>query len=335
MKFRVLVAGMFSLLTTAGLALAADLSLEEFQSRYSAPAVSGINGKLEFGYLSVNTTTPAGNTDADGEFVRGALTLPVGQQFGFQLDAGVSELDGSRFTGIGGHFFWRNPNTALIGIYAHHIDLGELNSQTTRVGAELEWYHKNASLELFAGLDTLESSFGRNDFFAGEAVAAFYPNENLRLSAGVRRTFDETRGLAGIEYLPDTSSGIAPSLFAKAEFGSGDTTVSAGIKIYLGKETKSLIRRHREDDPQIRLDVAAGSAAKCLDTVESEALGGEMIVNNLKTFTVQPLAQVKLPSAINARCRWLQCPTNFRPCIRNQLIFEPVSGGSLSGLRII
>lgn len=294
MKFRVLVAGMFSLLMTAGLAMAADLSLEEFENRYSAPAVSGINGKLEFGYLSVDTTTPAGNTDADGEFVRGALTVPVGQQFGFQLDAGLTELDGSRFIGIGGHFFWRDPETALIGLYAHHIDLGELNSQTMRVGAELEWYHKKTSLELFAGLDTLESPFGRNDFFAGEAVAAFYPNENLRLSAGVRRTFNKTRGLAGVEFLADTGSGIAPSLFAKAEFGSGDMTISAGIKLYFGSKTKSLIRRHREDDPQIRLDAAAGSAVNCLNNVETEALGGEMIVNDLKTFTVQPLAQVRL-----------------------------------------
>jgi len=44
--------------------------------------------------------------------------------------------------------------------------------------------------------------------------------------------------------------GVMTSLFAEGRFGEGDFHgVWAGLRFYFGQKDKSLIRRHREDDP--------------------------------------------------------------------------------------
>ena len=50
------------------------------------------------------------------------------------------------------------------------------------------------------------------------------------------------------------------SLTADARIGEdGFASISAGIKMYFGGESKSLMRRHREDDPPNRaVDVFSG-----------------------------------------------------------------------------
>ncbi|MBX9827399.1 MAG: hypothetical protein K2Y27_20700 [Xanthobacteraceae bacterium] len=37
--------------------------------------------------------------------------------------------------------------------------------------------------------------------------------------------------------------------FAESRLASGDSSVWAGLRMYVGQKSKSLIRRHREDDP--------------------------------------------------------------------------------------
>jgi uncharacterized membrane protein len=65
------------------------------------------------------------------------------------------------------------------------------------------------------------------------------------LEIGLRSSDEHTQGHAGAEYLTKFH-GLA--LFADGAMGDGYEHVLAGVRVYFGKD-KSLIRRHREDDP--------------------------------------------------------------------------------------
>jgi hypothetical protein len=247
---------------------ASEVSQDQQLSSYSGAAVSGLNGSLEFGYLHSDPDTPFLRGDTDGAFTQGALSVPISQQFGFQLDAGVADLDGASTKGVGGHLFWRDPSRGLIGIYSHYLDLDN-GFDSTQVGVEAEVYSGPFSLEIFGGRDTLDTPFGDADFFNGEATVGYYMNDNLRLSGGLVHSFDETKGKVGFEMLTGkrrTSSAV----FANAEFGNDVTTIMAGIKVYFGNESKSLIRRHREDDPAPKLVNDITNAISCANNIGSQ-----------------------------------------------------------------
>jgi hypothetical protein len=49
------------------------------------------------------------------------------------------------------------------------------------------------------------------------------------------------------------------SLFVEAQFGENDyATVFGGVKFYFGSDNKSLMRRHREDDPRNQIPELTG-----------------------------------------------------------------------------
>jgi hypothetical protein len=104
------------------------------------PAVSALNGKLSV----------QGGADNDLPAYRaiGSLSLPLGTEFGFQADGLVGSLD-DRFEGaFGGHLFWRNPDFALLGVYANYgyaDRLGGIEAATAAAEAELYWNRFTAS----------------------------------------------------------------------------------------------------------------------------------------------------------------------------------------------
>ena len=92
---------------------------------------------------------------------------------------------------------------------------------------------------------------------------AFYPVENFRLALGASSVADFESGHATAEYLLDA---MPVSLKLKGEVGENKfTAVTAGVSFYFGGDspTKTLMRRHREDDPRNKvLDIfGAGAAA--------------------------------------------------------------------------
>lgn len=106
-------------LALAGTASAADMQ-EPVEVSTSKPAVSGFNGKLEFGYLHFN---PEGLDSAGGAYGIGSFSAPVGERFGIQVDAGFARVDANPDISIGGiglHGFWRDPDVALLGLYGHY-----------------------------------------------------------------------------------------------------------------------------------------------------------------------------------------------------------------------
>lgn len=202
------------------------------------PAVSGLNGKLEAagGYIE--------DLDDGTRFHGvGTLSFPLGCMFGAQLDVGAGDLDGTDFWGVGGHFFTRDPESYLLGVHAQYIDLDGFD--IFRIGPEAELYLGNITLSAFAGLEDAE---GLSDDIIVNAEAAYYFTEDFKISGGYRRFLDIDAGAVGFEFQPGL--GFPVSLFADAMFGSDDyTSIMGGIRIYFGGEDKSLMARHRQDDP--------------------------------------------------------------------------------------
>ncbi|MCD0503359.1 hypothetical protein [Bordetella petrii] len=242
------------------LVAAASLGTAPAKSQESLPAVDGLSGKL-----GASGSTADGNTSVG---VEGAITFPLGHRFGMQLDLGAGRIETSQdgnsgYQGAGAHFFWRDPSKGMIGIeagYAHVDAYGGVDTYT--VGVEAERYWDKLTLAGVMGMAdgghaTVSTSQGRfrhdveREFVAGPRLT-WYPDDNLALSAsGSVAGGDYAAGL-GAEFGLASESSYQPSLFARAIMNEGgEVYAMAGINIYFGQRSKSLIRRHREDDPPI------------------------------------------------------------------------------------
>jgi hypothetical protein len=228
-----LISGTLAAGLLSSTALAADI-----EQPGCVPAVSGLNGKLEGagGYIE--------DLDDGGRFHGvGTLSFPLGCLFGAQIDVGGGDLDGTDFWGVGGHFFIRDPESYLFGVHAQYIDLDGFD--IFRIGPEVELYFGNFTLSAFAGYEDAESL---SDDVVADIEGAFYITEDFKVSGGYRRFLDIDAGAVGAEFQP--GFGFPMSLFVDAMIGSDDyTSVTGGIRIYFGGEDKSLMARHREDDP--------------------------------------------------------------------------------------
>lgn len=230
-----IAAGMYG-----SVSLAADV-----ETNTALPAVSAPNGKVEIG---------GGWADIDSlssdEIFRGgaAFSFPVGDMFGIQAD--LTALDAFGETAIGGavHAFTRDPNSYLLGVYGGYVDAGPAN--IWYVGPEAELYLDNVSIEAVGGVMDISNGVG-SEFYAVGTVA-LYATDNLRLQVGASTVAGFDSANAGLEwFMGDT--GIPASLTVDGRIGEdGFSSVMAGLSLYFGGEDKSLIRRHREDDPRLR-----------------------------------------------------------------------------------
>lgn len=229
-----ILAGMFG-----SVAYAADV-----ETVTALPAVSGPNGKVEIG---------AGWADIDGlssdEVFRGgaAFSFPVGDMFGIQADLTALDVFGETAVGGAAHFFTRDPNSYLFGVYGGYVDAG--SPDAWYIGPEAELYLDNISIEAIGGYMDVSST--GSEFYAVGDVA-LYATDNLRLSVGASSVAGFESGHAGLEwFMGDT--GIPASLTVDGRLGEdGFTSIMGGVSLYFGGEDKSLIRRHREDDPRLR-----------------------------------------------------------------------------------
>jgi hypothetical protein len=155
-----------------GAALAADFGTAG--DRAAAPAVSGLNVKI--GGFGANLS----DETAGGGFA--AVTLPLGANFGAQIDGVGGSGSAGGFYGIGGHLFWRDPARGLLGAYASHIrwDGSSLDgafeirgAEVGKVGLESQLYLGRVSLE---GIAAYQS--GTETGFAGKATAAYYLHDD-------------------------------------------------------------------------------------------------------------------------------------------------------------
>jgi hypothetical protein len=235
------------------------------------PAVDGINAKID-GYRG-------GANHTDGFYGgTGSLSVPLTQQWGFQADGGlVNDKQGVASYGGAGHLFWRDPSIGLLGAYGSYshwngselhaigrlsdgmlvdVNLGQISATTGRAAAEGEVYLSRWTLGGVAGVEMagINSDLLRfsvpNRFF-DSVSAAYYVTDNFRLSAGHTYTFDTHFLTLGGEYGFALGGGRMAALFAEGWIGEGGhNAVLGGLRVYFGQRDKTLIDRHRQDDPQ-------------------------------------------------------------------------------------
>ena len=207
-------------------------------------AVSALNGMaaIEAGSVSL-----AGRSSAAGA-LHGTITTPIGESFGFQAD-GLAATAYSSFLGGGGaHFFWRDPQIGLVGPTAAMI-----GGRGTRIG----WYGGEG--ELYAGVVTLAALAGYQDtvtssnkgvsggFYQGRLT--LYPIPDLALTLRGGQMAGAALGAAQIAYQPTFERMHNMAFFVSGAVGdSSFYKVTTGVQFYFGTD-KTLIRRHREDDP--------------------------------------------------------------------------------------
>jgi hypothetical protein len=245
------------LLSSLAPSAAADLSQPTAPNVFAtptlvAPAVSVPNLKFEtFGGWG-----GANNGGGGGLYgVAGALSMPIGQQYGLQIDALLGSWAGHTFYGTAGHLFWRDPSVGLAGIYGSfkHVDTpggsnlgqiafeGEYYMPTTTVRGKIGW----------EGLDLPSRVFAKADL-------DWYATPDLALSVGYRYTGGESALALGAEWLtPHNVGGHRLAVFGEGRVGQNNhNSILAGVRLYTGP-AQTLKDKHRQDDPEIDKDLYA------------------------------------------------------------------------------
>ncbi|HSK40858.1 MAG TPA: hypothetical protein VK943_13915, partial [Arenibaculum sp.] len=225
----------------ASTAMAADVPapppVETYPMTTREPAVAAPNLQL----LGAGGWLDGGDFDEDYFAAFGAkATVPLGERFGAQLDAGVGSDD---YYGVGGHLFWRNPDAGLVGVFGSWETYD--GTDMARGGVEAEAYIDRITLAGRAGYqdgEVDETLFGRMDII-------FYATPNFSLSAGGEFGDDSTLGRARVEWQPAFASMPGLSVYADGEFGDDYARVMAGLNFHFGTAGASLIDRDRRYDP--------------------------------------------------------------------------------------
>ncbi len=208
------------------------------------PAVDGINGKLNLG-KAIEGTDAWGGT--------GAIAVPLGHHFGLQLDGGVASADLSFLGDVpvyGGaaHLFWRDPSQGLLGIYGDYVHIDVFRG--------FGFYSWGGEAAIYRGRFTIDAMIGYEDGelidggFTDRARLSFYPTDNVNVHIGHVYAFQQHNLLFGSEWAIGGHGGNAMSISAEGALDdSGEAAITLSLNAYFGQRDKTLIRRHREDDP--------------------------------------------------------------------------------------
>ncbi len=253
----------FALVAGAGFARAADMP-----AAAAAPAgcaVDGVNGKV-----AALGGASAGNSLYGG---LASVSLPIGCGFGAQFDASAGSYNNSFLGSLAGHVFWRDPARALAGVYGSYNfwnQFGGLNSN--HLGPEAEVYFGRWTLQGVGGVEWGNSVSGVNGLniqtftvatrFFDQINLGYYIEDNFKLYVGHRYLGGRNAAALGGEYGIPLGNGMMASLFAEGRVGERNFNgVWGGVRVYFGQKDKTLIRRHREDDPIIWSDGPNGTNA--------------------------------------------------------------------------
>jgi len=245
-------------------------------------AVSGVNGKIEaIGGYSENDDE-SGNALISG---LGSLSIPLGCDFGFQADVGIiDELDDTTYGGAV-HLFARDPDSYLFGVTGGYFDAGDANLWA--IGPEAELYFGQFTLQAWGGyvdIDADDDAGGGSDGFI-DIDASYYATDDLRLYVGGNILADQEFLRAGLEY--QFADAMTASFGAK--IGENDYVgITGGLSFYFGSDDKSLIRRHREDDPPNRTKTFVGFKVKKDKHASADGTSGSGTSGNT-TLTTPPI----------------------------------------------
>lgn len=216
-------------------------------------AVDGVNG----------TIGGFGGSAADHTYAgaMGAMSAPLGCELGVQVDGLSSSFDGRFLGGAAGHLFMRNPAQGLLGLYGDYVKSDQFGGvQEAHLGGEGELYSGRWTIRALAGVErgsnntnlvgTVIQNINMPTRFFDQVNLAFYPTDNFEIFAGHRYLGGKNAAAFGGEWGLPMSHGIMASLFAEGLAGENSFHGGwGGVRFYFGQNDKTLIRRHREDDP--------------------------------------------------------------------------------------
>ena len=192
------------------------------------PAVSEVNGKLDYTGGSMNSD--------EGHNFSGSITVPIGEQFGFQADALYSEISDIDFYGGAGHLFWRNPEIGLLGIAGGYLQQRFVD--TYQVGAEGEYYLDRFTFGFFGGVssinyDTRVPFIDSNPTeFIGKISAGYYVLDDLLVRASYTTAFSDGLAKAELEYQTPVRGLAVLAEAAKGDHGYDHWLL--GVRYYFG-----------------------------------------------------------------------------------------------------
>lgn len=238
---------------------------------YEIPAVDGLNAKVD------GLAGSLARHDLYGS--QASVSFPLGRWLGVQIDGAGGTLDGRAFGSAAGHLFLRNPATGLIGVYVSHTYWDRFGGvAATQAAGEIELYWGRLTLQGIAGVE-FGSSASRSATTTSIRPAAtgvagaittttaldiidvetrfidqlnlkYYLTENWGAYVGHRHLGGENALALGTELALPLGGGVMTSGFVEARLGSDAFEgIWGGLRFYFGRRDKSLIRRHREDDP--------------------------------------------------------------------------------------
>jgi hypothetical protein len=237
-----------------------------------APAVDGINAKID----------GLGGSLADRSIYgsKGSLSIPLGGQWGAQIDGVAGSFDQRFFGSIAGHLFTRNPSQGLVGIYVNHAHWDRFGGvHVTQVAGEGEYYWQRWTLQGIAGVEfgnsasstttSITPQIGINPGIPGVATTftegydvktrffdqinlKYYLTDNWDAYVGHRYLGGKHALALGTDYALPLGRGVMGSAFVEGRVGENDFHgVWGGLRFYFGASDKTLMARHRQDDPFI------------------------------------------------------------------------------------
>jgi len=191
------------------------------------PAVSQVNLKV---------TGLTGEVSGDGAWVfGGALTAPLGQYTGIQLEAGGGGLDGDTAWGGAAHIFTRDPDKYLLGLFAAYGKETDFDIDVTRVGAEAEIYMNQVSVLAQAGYQFSDKLDADTAF--GTIDLRWYATDNLALTAGGSFAENSTEGHLEVEFMPGFSALPGLAFNVRGAIGDNDfDSILGGVTYYFRLE---------------------------------------------------------------------------------------------------
>ncbi len=229
-----------SLLMAAGLVAGAtakdSTKTTKFSAPASEPAVSAPNLKVS-GYGGWQDGQGRGNVAA-------SASAPLGDHFGVQLDGLYGYGNDNSNGGVGGHAFYRDPSTFLLGATAMWANQDGVNFE--RYGAEAEVYLGDFTIAPAGGFQAGQARLGDSAYYTIDA--SYYLTDNLKFTAG-STGYDSTYiGYGAAEWQPNGDTPL--SVFATAGGGDeGNGFVLAGVSYTFGAPATSIKKRDRTGDP--------------------------------------------------------------------------------------
>jgi hypothetical protein len=243
-----------------------DAAAARWLPQQPLPAVDGINGKIA-GW--------GGGDKGETGFYGGeaSLSIPLAQQWGLQIDGGAGSDQGIGNYGVDAQLFWRDPSIGLLGAFVRYSHdngvndpiFGHISVNTQQYAVEGEYYSNRWTLHSHVGVETTRISSNAALFTSmglpapsvpnrvfDDVLVSYYVTDDFRLSVGHDLDVGTHFLRLGSEYGFALGGGRMAALFADGWIGEGGLNGAlVGLRIYFGQRDKSLIRRHREDDPAI------------------------------------------------------------------------------------